>query len=304
MLVEERKQKSRLRWRENAVGWLYVSPMLIGIALFTAIPLVMSIMAMFYNWTGYTSLFESKFLGMENIKSVLYGLNSDLYWRSVLNTLLFALQLPICLILGMFLALGMNRKMRSAQTFRVIYYLPGVMSIVAVTIVWQNIFKADGSINNLLQTLHLPTVKWLSSKSGVAFTVNLLQVWKGVGYSTLMFIAGLQSVSTDQIEAAKIDGADSGRILLKITLPALYPIIFYLFVTGLMGSLQMFNEPFILLGGYGVGNNGMTAVGFVYNFFGSHRLGIASVGAWVLAFMIFIITAIQMGVDRLKREAA
>ena len=82
MLVEERKQKSRLRWRENAVGWLYVSPMLIGIALFTAIPLVMSIMAMFYNWTGYTSLFESKFLGMENIKSVLYGLNSDLYWRS------------------------------------------------------------------------------------------------------------------------------------------------------------------------------------------------------------------------------
>lgn len=305
MLVENKKQKSRLRRRENAVGWLYVAPMLIGIAVFTAIPLVMSIMAMFYNWTGYTSLFDARFVGMDNIKSIFGGLNSDLYWRSVLNTLIFALQLPICLILGMFLALGMNRKMRSAQTFRVIYYLPCVMSIVAVAIVWQNLFKIDGSINNLLKSMHLPAVRWLESNGGVAFTVNLLQVWKGVGYSTLMFIAGLQSVSTDQIEAAKIDGAGSWKILIKITLPALYPIIFYLFVTGLMGSLQMFNEPFILLGGYGVGNNGMTAVGFVYSFFGSHRLGIASVGAWVMALFIFIITAIQMGADRwkMKREA-
>lgn len=305
MLVEKNKQKSRLRWRENVVGWLYVAPMLIGMALFTAIPLVMSIMAMFYNWTGYTTLFESKFVGLDQIKSIFGGLNSKLYWNSFLNTLIFAIQLPICLILGMFLALGMNRKMRSAQAFRVIYYLPGVMSIVAVAIVWQNIFKADGSINNLLEKMHIPTVKWLSSDKGVAFTVNLLQVWKGVGYSTLMFIAGLQSVSTDQIEAAKIDGADSWKILIKITMPALYPIIFYLFVTGLMGSLQMFNEPYILLGGYGVGNNGMTAVGFVYSFFGNHRLGIASVGAWTLALFIFAITAIQMGVDRwkAKREA-
>ena len=196
----------------------------------------------------------------------------------------------------------MNRDMKGVQAFRVIYYLPGVMSVVAVSIVWQNLFTYGGTIDQIYQKLGGgESLLLLSSRGGIAFTVNLLLVWKGVGYTTLMFIAGLQSVSPDQIEAAKIDGANSWTILMKITLPALYPTIFYLFVTGLMGSLQMFNEPYILLGD---GNpDGMTTVGFVYYFFGQKNLGLASVGAWVLAFFIFIITAVQMFVDKRKREA-
>ena len=173
------------------------------------------------------------------------------------------------------------------------------MSIVAVAIVWQNMFNLDGYINGFLGT----SVDWLKNDAAVVFVVNLLLVWKGVGYTSLMFIAGLQSVSTDQIEAAKIDGANGWVILLKITLPALYPIIFYLFVTGLMGAMQIFNEPYILLGGYGIGNNGMTTVSFVYYFFGQSHLGVSSVAAWILALIIFIITAIQMYVDKKTREA-
>ncbi len=294
-----------LQRQENVIGWLYISPMVIGILVFTAIPLIMSIMAMFYNWNGLDSLFESEAVGFKWFESIFGGLDSERYWHAMTNTLIFAIQLPICLVLGFFLAVAMNRDMHGVQAFRVIYYLPGVMSIVAVSIVWQNLFTYGGTLDQLYysmggtgDSLHL-----LDSDFGVAFTVNLLLVWKGVGYSTLMFIAGLQSVSTDQIEAAKIDGANSWTILMKITLPALYPTIFYLFVTGLMGALQMFNEPFILLGGYGTGDNGMTVVSFVYFYKGEKNLGLASVGAWVLAFFIFIITAIQMYVDKRKREA-
>ena len=219
------------------------------------------------------------------------------------NTLIFAIQLPVGMILGMFLALGMNRKMRSANTFRVLYYLPSVMSIVAVTIVWQNLFAGEGSINHLFGS----HTRWLTDDAGLAFVVNLLLIWKGIGYTSLMFIAGLQSVSTDQIEAAKIDGANGWIILLKITLPALYPTIFYLFVTGLMGSLQMFNEPYILVeygqGSFSTGKNGMTAVSFVYYAKDeAHNYGLASVGAWVLALFIFIITAIQLYVDKRKEK--
>lgn len=299
---ENKRKVGSLRRGENLIGWAYISPMVIGILVFTAIPLVMSIMAMFYNWNGVNSLFSSQGAGMSHFQSIFGGLESARYWNSLLHTLVYAIQLPVGLVLGIFLALAMNRDMHGVQVFRIIYYLPGVMSIVAVSIVWQTMFKGDGYINGILGALNMGSVDWLTSKTGIAFTINLLLIWKGVGYTTLMLIAGLQSVSTDQLEAARIDGANAWVILIKITVPALYPIIFYLFVTGLMGSLQMFNEPFILLGdGYGPGQFGMTTVGFVYYHFGQKDLGLASVGAWILALLIFIITAIQMYADK-KRE--
>ena len=225
-----------LKRTENILGWVYISPMVIGLLVFTAIPIIMSIMAMFYQWDKSLLLFESKFVGFDNIKSIFGGLDSATYWKAFGNTWKFALQLPLGMIIGLFLALAMNRDMKGVQAFRVIYYIPGVMSVVAVTIVWQNMFNLDGYINALLGS----NMDWLKDDFGITFVVNLLLIWKGVGYTTLMFIAGLQSVSTDQIEAAKIDGANSWTILIKITLPALYPIIFYLFVTGLMGANRLF----------------------------------------------------------------
>ncbi|MDE6274274.1 MAG: sugar ABC transporter permease [Clostridiales bacterium] len=292
------RKKRGLLWQENIIGWIYVAPMLIGLFVFTAIPLIMSILAMFYQWDGITGLFESEFVGFDHFAAIFGGIHSAVYWKAFGNTLIFALQLPIGMIVGMFLALAMNRPMRGVQIFRIIYYLPCVMSIVAVTIIWQNLFAFDGSINNMLGT----SIDWLVSDAGIAVTVILLQVWKGVGYTALMFIAGLQSVSTDQLEAAKIDGANAWTILIKITLPALYPIVFYLFVTGLMGAMQMFNEPFILVE-YGINNNAMTSVSFVYWCFGNSNLGLASVAAWILAFIIIVITVIQMYVDKRKQEA-
>ena len=302
-----KRRKNDLRRTENILGWVYISPMVVGLLVFTAVPLIMSIMAIFYDWNGVNTLFESKAIGFQNLKMIFGGIESSIYWKSFGNSLLFAIQLPVGMIIGLFLALAMNREMRGVQTFRVLYYLPGVMSVVAVSIVWNNLFRDNGTLNTMLEGMGLSKVKWLNSRGGVVFVVNLFQIWKGVGYTTLMFVAGLQSVSTDQIEAAKIDGANSWTILIKITLPALYSTIFYLFVTGLMGALQMFNEPFLLLadvgGGYGIDHNGMTTVGFVYDKFNAQKLGLASTGAWVLAIFIFIITAIQLYVDRKKQEA-
>lgn len=299
---QPKRKKGGLKRIENLVGWVYISPMIVGILVFTTIPLFMSIASMFYNWNGIKDLFSSDMVAFDNFKLIFGGMYTDMYWKAFGNTFLFAIQLPVCLFLSLFLAVAMNRDMRGVQVFRVIYYLPGVMSIVAVAIVWQKLFNNSGTINQMFGL----STHWLEDDATVVFVVNLLLVWKGLGYTTLMLIAGLQSVSTDQLEAARIDGANWWIILIKITMPALYPIIFYLFVTGLMGALQMFNEPFILLGGYGLDNNGMTAVSFVYYFrSGDHGrlLGLSAVGAWVLAFFIFIVTAIQMYVDKRKREA-
>ncbi len=300
---QPKRKKRGLKHVENLIGWVYISPMIIGILVFTAIPLIMSIMAMFYDWIPTKMLWDSKFVGMQNFKDIFGGLEAEYYWEAIGNTFIFVIQLPIGLILGMFLALAMNRDMRGVQAFRVIYYLPGVMSVVAVSIIWQKLFDSSetGTINTFLMKMGASHIEFMNNKGWITFVVTLLLVWKGVGYTTLMFIAGLQSVSTDQLEAARIDGANAWVILIKITMPALYPIIFYLFVTGLMGALQMFNEPYILLGNRAWFME--TAVGFVYRQFNDGFLGLASVGAWVLAIFIFIVTAIQMYVDKKKQEA-
>lgn len=295
-----RKKTSSLRKQENIIGWIYIAPMLIGLCVFSAVPIIMSIISMFYEWNGTQQLFEAKMVGFDNFARIFGGLYSKRFWDAFGNTLLFAINLPLGLIIGMFLALAMNRDMRGVQAFRIIYYIPCVMSVVAVTIVWQKLFTPNGIIDNMFGNTGEGQFLWLNSRAGIVITVILLQIWKGVGHTALMFIAGLQSVSTDQIEAAKIDGATGWTILIKITMPALYPIIFYLFVTGLMGAMQVFNEVFILSGEDGY----QTVVGLVY-YFGqtAKNYGLASVTAWLLAVIIFIITAIQMYIDKKKQEA-
>lgn len=291
-----KKKMSPLKKRENILGWVFCAPVVVGLLVFTAFPLIMSILSMFYEWDGLTFVTQAEFAGFANFQKVFAGIYSKMFWKSLLNTLLFALQLPICLVLGLFVALGMNRRMVGAKTFRVLYYLPSVMSIVAVTIIFQKLFTLDGYINTLLGT----KIGWLVTDGGIVFTVNFLLVWKGIGYTSLMYIAGLQSVSPDQIEAARIDGANRWTIFRKITLPALYPVTFYLLLTGLIGSVQVFNEPFILAQ-YGTNYNAMTVVSYVYYFFGQKELGVSAVASWFLAFLLLIITMIQLHFDN-KRD--
>lgn len=301
---KERKPKkpsNPMAKRENLVGWLFCSPIIIGILVFTALPVILSLISMFYDWNGRVFVTESKMIGFKNFVDV-FADPQKRYLISLKNMLVFAIQIPIGLFLGMFLGIAMNRSMKGVQTFRILYYLPSVMSIVAVTIVFQKLFATDGYINSLFGT----KTSWLVTNAGIGFTVNFMMVWKGVGYTALMYVAGLQSVSTDQLEAAKIDGANSWTIFYKITLPALYPITFYLLVTGIMGGLQVFNEPFILAD-YGTGYNAMTPVSYVYYFSdisNGAKYGRSAVAAWFLALLILIVTMIQMYFDNKKDKEA
>ena len=301
-IAPPKKGINPLKKQENIVGWLFCSPIIIGMLVFTALPLIFSIMSMFYHWTGVKFITDSRPAYWDNFKTIFGGTGeAELFWKSMLNTLLFMIQLPVGLILGIFLGLAMNRQMKGVQAFRILYYLPSVMSIVAVTIVFQHLFEPTGYINSLFHS----NIGWLDTRPGLTFTANFMMVWKGCGYTSLMYIAGLQSVSTDQLEAARIDGANGWTIFRKITLPALYPITFYLLVTGMMGALQVFNEPYILAGGYGTDHIAMTAVGFIYyQFREGSALGVAAVASWVLAFFILVITLIQMYFDNKKDKEA
>ncbi len=299
MLLEVSKPKGRrLGWKENYVGWLYCLPIIIGILIFTAFPIILSLYSTVLDWSGFQEIFDAKVIGFDNFKTVFTGIYSKTFWKALGNTITMMVQIPISMLLGVLLALGMNRKMAGAKVFRVLYYLPCITSVVAVTILFNRMFSLNGAINSLFGK----EINWLQDDVLVKVVVNILILWKGLGYSTLMYLAGLQSVSTDQIEAAKIDGASGAKIFLKITMPALYPITFYLLVTGIMGGLQIFNEPFILVK-YGLANNAMTSASFIYYFYNeSARLGVAAVGAWALAILVFIVTFIQMAIDNRKEK--
>ena len=302
MIVEVTKKRGKhLGWQENYIGWLYCLPIIIGILAFTLLPIILSIYSMFVDWTGGTSVLDAKFVGMQNFKTIFTGSYKKTFWPALGNTFFMMLNLPVSMFLGVLLALAMNRKMPGAKVFRVLYYVPCITSVVAVTLLFQKLFDINGVINTLLGKTGDKAIQWLDDKVLIKITVNILCLWKGLGYSTLMYLAGLQSVSTDQIEAAKIDGADAKTIFLKITIPALYPITFYLLVTGIMGGLQIFNEPYILVK-YGVGENAMTSASLIYYFFGKDRLSLAAVAAWALAILVFIVTAIQMYVDNKKEK--
>lgn len=301
MLTIQRKKGRRLGWKENYVGWLYCAPIIVGILTFTLVPILMSLYSTMLNWSGYTSITDAPFVGFKNIADVFTGVFSKNFYKALGNTFWMMLNLPVSMLLGVLLAMGMNRKMAGAKTFRVLYYLPSITSIVAVTILFQKLFAYDGTANIALSHLGIPKLRWLTDDVLVKLTVNILVLWRGVGYSSLMYLAGLQSVSKDQIEASQIDGAGGFKRFIKIVLPALYPITFYLLVTGVMNGLQIFNEPFILVE-YGTANNAMTSASFIYYYYRHNRLGVAAVGAWALAILVFIVTAIQMVIDNRKEK--
>lgn len=303
MLIEISKPKGkRLGWKENYIGWLYCLPIIIGILAFTLFPIILSIYSMFLDWTGFQLIWDAEFYGLQNFKVLFTGVERTVFWKALGNTFFMMLNIPVSMLLGVLLALAMNRKMPGAKVFRVLYYVPCITSVVAVTILFTKLFDTDGAINKMLEAFGKKNhARWLTDDVLVKVTVNILIIWKGLGYSTLMYLAGLQSVSTDQIEAAKIDGATSAKIFTKITLPALYPITFYLLVTGIMGGLQLFNEPFILVK-YGLTNNAMTSASLIYYYYENKQMGVAAVGAWALAILVFIVTFIQMAVDNKKEK--
>lgn len=294
-------KSGRFGRKENIVGWLYCSPIIIGVLLFTLVPIIVSVYTMFIEWSGYNSIMDAQFVAWQNFKDVFTGYYSKNFFTAILNTFWLLISVPITMILGILFAMGMNRKMAGAKVFRVLYYLPSITSVVAVTVLFQKLFTYDGTVNGLMSSIGIPKVKWLTDDTMVKVTINILLVWKGVGYSSLMYLAGLQSVSKDQIEASQIDGANTINRFFKIVLPALYPITFYLLVTGVMNGLQVFNEPFILVK-YGTANNAMTGASFVYYYYKESALGVAAVGAWALAILVFIVTAVQVAVDNKKEK--
>ncbi len=288
---EQKKITHKRPWsRSDAIaGYLFILPAIIGFLLFIAYPLTFSAYYAFTNWNG---LNNARWIGFNNF---IYLFTKDpAFLPSLRATFYFGiLSVPATLVLGLLLAVLLNRNLPGVRLFRTILYLPVILPSIAVLTLWKYVYDPlFGLANMALTAVHLPTSLWLGSEQMAMPSVVLIGLW-GVGGTMIIFLAGLQAVPQEIYEASKIDGAGPISIFLRITLPMISPILFLQLVLQLTAAFQSFNQAKVLTGG---GPNFVTDL-FMYKiyvdgFSGAFpQIGYATAEVWILFFIILIVTA-------------
>ncbi len=271
--------------REALDCYVFISPAIIGLFAFMLGPIAASA---YFSFTEYDILGTPKWVGLDNYVKLLHD---PLFWQSLKVTLVYAVvSVPLGLVVSLFLAVLLNQNLKGIFIFRTIYYLPSVISGVAVALLWRWIFNPDfGVMNWFLGKLGIEGPKWLYDENWALFAIIIMSLW-GVGGSMLIYLAGLQSIPTEMYEAAEIDGANRRTQFLYITVPMLSPVIFFNLVMGIIGALQVFTEGYVMTSG-GPNNSTLFSVLYLYrNAFDYLQMGYASALAWVLFIIIFFFT--------------
>lgn len=277
--------------RKALLAYLFLSPTLLGILIFTAGPVVASLGLSFYSWDVIS---PPVFNGASNYQQMLHDPEVLLAFG---NTFIYViLDVTLQAVVGLTLALMMQRKMaRWLRTlFRGAFFLPLIMSGVAVSIVMSYLFSKDqGVINYYLGLVGIPHIPWLTSTGWAMITVVLASVWQQMGFTFLIFVGGLANISTEVLEAADLDGATGWQRLRYITLPLLSPSILFVTIVGIIGALQVFAQPYIMTQG-GPGDATRTVVMIIYQAaFQNLQIGYGSAIAMLLFLVILAVTAVQ-----------
>ncbi|MCC5895712.1 MAG: sugar ABC transporter permease [Alkalibacterium sp.] len=288
------KRKSKLYKNEHRFALLFILPPVIGFLLFALTPLLISFYASFTNWNG---LRQMNFVGLENYRRLL---SDSYFWTTLGNTFYLMIGIPIGLTLSFLLALALNRRIVGRNTFRVIYYIPVVSSLAAISILWQWAYNGDfGLVNQALAYIGIDGPNWLQNTATIKPAIIIMTVWKGLGYSMLLYLAAIQSVPRTFYEAAELDGASPLQRLTYITWPMVRPVTFFLIVTNIIGGAQMFTEINIMTPTGGPMYSSATLVWYLWQqAFNYWRMGYASAMSVVLGILIFIITALQFHMNK------
>jgi len=278
---------SKLARREEISGYLFISPWLIGFFIFTAGAVVVSLGLSF---TKYEIVSPPIYIGAKNyIKAFT---NDPLFWHSLLKvTLTYAVfSVPLQLVTGLVVALLMNQKLPGIGIFRTLYYLPSVVPMVAMAMLWILMLDPQyGLINYFLSFIGIKGPAWLYDTKWALSAFIIMRVWI-VGSSMLMYLAGLQGIPTSFYEAADIDGANIWQKFWNITIPIISPIILLTLIMSIIASFQVFTLSYVMTEG-GPGNATLFYVLLLYqNAFINFKMGYASALAWILFIIILGLT--------------
>lgn len=231
--------------KDNGWAYLFIAPQLLGLLAFIVGPVVFSFVISFMEWDiGSTP----QWTGLDNYSK---QVSDPTFWKVLGNTTVFALlNIPLTVIGALALALMLNQNIRGKVIFRAAYFIPVVTSSVAVALVWTWMYNPNyGLINSGLSFIGIEGPGWLSDLKWALPSIVIMTVWQGVGYNMILFLAGLQGVSAHLYEAAKIDGAGGWQRFWKITLPMISPTTFFVVIMLMIGSMQIFSEPYMMTRG-------------------------------------------------------
>jgi multiple sugar transport system permease protein len=285
-----RVRGARLSRRETLDGWLFASPWIVGFVWLTLGPMLASLALSFTDWQ---LLVPPTWVGFANIDRALF--RDPLVWRTLAVTVTYSLvAVPLHLVLGVTISLLLNTRVRGLAFYRTIYYLPAVISGVAVALLWRWVFNPDfGILNYFLGLLGVRGPAWLADSDWALWALVLMSLWH-VGGGIVIYLAGLQGIPTELYEAATVDGATWLQQTRFVTLPMLSPVLFFQLLVGLIGALQTFTQAYVMTGG-GPGDSTRFYMLYLYeNGFQFFKMGYASVLAWILFVFILALTLVTL----------
>ncbi len=275
--------------------YLYLLPTIMGLLLFSAGAVAASFLMSFTQWDIISS---PGWVWFDNYAGLWH---SDIFWEVFRNTFYFVgLAVPVSVVASLALALLVNTGLRGITLFRTAYFLPVVSSMIAVALVWSWIFNPEyGLLNYLLRILFgIQGPAWLDDTAWALPAMVIVTVWKGLGSSMIIFLAGLQNIPVDLYHAATIDGAGTWRRFRNITLPMLSPTTFFVLVITLINAFEVFEQTYVLTKG-GPANSTLTLSYYIYqNAFQFFQMGKAAAVSYVLFAIVFSVTLIQFRVQK------
>lgn len=277
--VLKRKQK------ESLLGYAFASPWLIGFLAFTIVPLMTSI---YYSLTNYNTLNQPEFVGLRNYSFLL--LNDPIFWKALGNTIFHVvLATPFSLILGILVALVLNAPVKGLGIWRTIFYLPNVVSAVAMALLWVWLFNKDyGLINGFLGLFGIESINWLGDPNIVKISLILMGAW-GSGITALFFLGALKGIPKELYEVAAIAGTSKINQFFKITLPMITSTILFMVITTIIGAFQMFTLAYIMTSG------GPDRASYYLGYYlfdkgiMEKQMGYASAISWIMFSLVLII---------------
>ena len=281
-------------WRENFYGYLFISPWILGFLIFMAGPLAVSLGLMFTEYAGFKKI---TYVGLANIEELIRHDVRFIDSLRVSATYAFW-TVSLSILISLAMALLLNQRFRGHGFFRGAFYLPAAVSGVAMTFVWAAMFEKDyGMFNQILRIFDLDRIGWLTTVEWALRSYIFMALY-GVGHYMVIMLAGLQSIPGEVHDAARVDGASNLSLFRHITLPLLSPTIFFLMVVGMIGSLQVFTQGYMMTEGGPVRSTLFYVLYLYIVAFTERRFGYASVLAWLLFLTIMALTILQFRLAR------
>jgi multiple sugar transport system permease protein len=287
---------SRIQARRALLGYLYLTPWLLGLLFFVLGPILASA---YLSLNEYDVLSSPRFIGLENYRTAFF--DDELFWPSLLRTFEYsAVMVPIGLFGSLFLALLLNQRVKGRNIFRTVFYLPSLTPGVALALIWTWLFHpSTGPVNQFLSVFGIEGPGWFQSTSWALPGMIIVSLWASLGGgTTVIFLAGLQGVPSELLDAAQIDGANAWHRFRHVTLPMISPTFLFNLILGVIGALKVFTLAFVATKGGPAYATWFFALHIYTQAFEYFKMGYGAALAWVFVVVLLAFTALQLRVSR------